>query len=417
MNIIIHRGTHQIGGSCIELATANTRIILDIGQELPPLDEDSYKKKPKLPKVDGLFKGDPPSVDAIFVSHGHGDHIGLIEDVNPEIPVYIGDMAARIYNTTAQFTGSKQLVNPCTYLVSGQEIKVGDFNVTPYLVDHSAFDAYALVIKAEGKSVVYTGDLRDHGRKKKATDVFRYSIPKNIDALLMEGTMINRLGQKTATEEQIEIQAQQFMLDKDRPVLVLQSAANIDRLVGMYKASRRIGRIFVMDIFTAHIVSQLGGSIPHPGKFKGIRVFYPSQLTQRMFKEADGEQLMKQFNRYWISRKELGDRSDYCMLIRATMLSDLYNIKGLQGAGFVYSMWNGYKKTARVQRILKYAEKMGMDVVNLHSSGHASIDALQRIANACSPQKLIPIHTEKPELFLEKFKNVYISKDNEICTL
>jgi len=84
-----------------------------IKRELPPLDEDSYKKKPKLPKVDGLFKGDPPSVDAIFVSHGHGDHIGLIEDVNPEIPVYIGDMAARIYNTTAQFTGSKQLVNPC----------------------------------------------------------------------------------------------------------------------------------------------------------------------------------------------------------------------------------------------------------------------------------------------------------------
>ena len=38
MNIIIHRGTHQIGGSAIEISTASTRIILDFGNELS-LDE------------------------------------------------------------------------------------------------------------------------------------------------------------------------------------------------------------------------------------------------------------------------------------------------------------------------------------------------------------------------------------------
>ncbi|MDK2801679.1 MAG: ribonuclease [Clostridiales bacterium] len=39
MNIIIHRGTHQIGGSCIELSTQNTRIIFDVGQELLSIDD------------------------------------------------------------------------------------------------------------------------------------------------------------------------------------------------------------------------------------------------------------------------------------------------------------------------------------------------------------------------------------------
>ena len=40
MNIIIHRGTHQIGGSAIEISTASTRIILDFGNEL-----DVYKRQ------------------------------------------------------------------------------------------------------------------------------------------------------------------------------------------------------------------------------------------------------------------------------------------------------------------------------------------------------------------------------------
>ena len=38
MNITVHRGTHQIGGSAIEISTASTRIMLDFGNELS-LDE------------------------------------------------------------------------------------------------------------------------------------------------------------------------------------------------------------------------------------------------------------------------------------------------------------------------------------------------------------------------------------------
>lgn len=37
MKLTIHRGTHEIGGSCIELEAKNTRIVLDIG--MPLVDE------------------------------------------------------------------------------------------------------------------------------------------------------------------------------------------------------------------------------------------------------------------------------------------------------------------------------------------------------------------------------------------
>ena len=34
MDIIIHRGTHQIGGCATEYRTKNTRILIDFGAEL-----------------------------------------------------------------------------------------------------------------------------------------------------------------------------------------------------------------------------------------------------------------------------------------------------------------------------------------------------------------------------------------------
>jgi ribonuclease J len=41
MQLIIHRGTHEIGGSCVEIKTSSTRIIIDIG--LPLVNERGEK--------------------------------------------------------------------------------------------------------------------------------------------------------------------------------------------------------------------------------------------------------------------------------------------------------------------------------------------------------------------------------------
>lgn len=416
MNIIVHRGSHQIGGSCIELTSKNSRIILDIGEELPNLG-DSGPKAAVLPEVEGLFKNQARKIDGVLISHGHGDHIGLLQDILPEIPLYIGEKALKIYDMTSQFTGKKTISNPTFYFESGKKILIGDFAVTPYLVDHSGFDAYAFLIENEGQYIVYTGDIRYHGRKKNATRYFVDSIPKNIDLLLVEGTMMSRITEKTLDEEEIEKKAYDFMKAYTAPIFVLQSSTNIDRLVGMYRAAKRSGRIFVMDIFTAHIVAQLNDSIPRPGKYNDVRVFYPYHLTKRMFKAPEGERLMKEFSSYRISREELSKKTDYCMIIRDTMLSDLEHIENLQGAGFIYSMWNGYKKQKRMNEILEYARVKNMNIIDLHTSGHASAESLQTIIQNTEAKKIVPVHTENPDLFVEKFKNVQIVKDGELISV
>ena len=57
MQITTHRGTHEIGGNCVEIATDNSRIILDVGMSLfksvgEPYDTGIVKRRPKQELLD-----------------------------------------------------------------------------------------------------------------------------------------------------------------------------------------------------------------------------------------------------------------------------------------------------------------------------------------------------------------------------
>jgi ribonuclease J len=71
---------------------------------------------------------------------------------------------------------------------SGAALQIGPFTVTPFLIDHSAFDAYMVLIEVHGKRVLYSGDFRTHGRKSALTRRLMAAPPKNVGVLLMEGT-------------------------------------------------------------------------------------------------------------------------------------------------------------------------------------------------------------------------------------
>lgn len=86
MNLIIHRGTKQIGGCVTEITSGDTRIFIDLGSELP--GEDGVIPKERL-SIDGLTKGEP-RCDGVFFTHIHGDHIGQIGRILPGIPIYMG---------------------------------------------------------------------------------------------------------------------------------------------------------------------------------------------------------------------------------------------------------------------------------------------------------------------------------------
>lgn len=78
----IHRGVHQIGGSCVELSYDGARILLDLGKPLDAEDMDPSL----LPSVSGLKDGSDTSLKGVVISHGHVDHWGLMPLVHSDIP-------------------------------------------------------------------------------------------------------------------------------------------------------------------------------------------------------------------------------------------------------------------------------------------------------------------------------------------
>ena len=155
--LTVHRGTRQIGGSCIEIEhPQGDRIILDAGR---PLDAPEGATG-LLPA--SLDRGRPATV---LISHPHQDHWGLINELPASWPIWTGSKSAKLIAVTGDITRHPITRTFETWNSRTGPFAVGPFTVTPILTDHSAFDAYMLLIEGAGKRILYTGDFRRHGRK------------------------------------------------------------------------------------------------------------------------------------------------------------------------------------------------------------------------------------------------------------
>ena len=138
MRVCIHRGSKEIGGSCVEVISGGKRLLIDLGLPLDAKDND----KKYLPDISGL-DGSDDSLLAIIISHPHLDHFGLLAHVSSSIPVIMGVNARRILEQVAPFLrGNWPVPSSGLDLKSEMPIKLGPFKITPFLIDHSGFERY-----------------------------------------------------------------------------------------------------------------------------------------------------------------------------------------------------------------------------------------------------------------------------------
>ena len=133
MKIKIHRGTHQIGGTAIEISTVSTRIMLDFGNELN-LDK---KYIPIKLDIDGVTKG-IPNCDGILISHYHIDHLGQLTSTLPKIPLYVGELSKEIALIGADYQDRElylRLLGANTFR-GGEAFSIGDIRIRPLVIDH-----------------------------------------------------------------------------------------------------------------------------------------------------------------------------------------------------------------------------------------------------------------------------------------
>lgn len=406
MKVKVIKGTNQIGGCITEIKSKEAKIIIDFGADLP--DEDIISDKEELPEIEGLTYG-KSTYDAVFITHSHTDHIGLIDKINKDIPIYVEEKSKRIYELTNAFSNKKTNDIKTYPFEFNKSIQIKDINIMPYRADHSAYNSAMFLITSLGKRILHMGDFRTSGRTFKS---FKRTLSKigKVDCLITEGTCFRREESKNIPEWCLEIDATKIFQNYHQ-VFILQSSTNIDRLVSFYKASTRNGKNFIEDLFTATIAIPLNLTIPKPGEFSNVSVWIPKiyNLKSREFKEKYIKPMEQYQNSYVF-------HNDYTMIVKTSMLDDIKMLKEkrhITKACLVYSMWEGYKKKKAMQDFLREIENLGIEIITMHSSGHADIETMKWLEETLKPDVVIPIHTTNKEKSRELFKNSQILEDNE----
>jgi ribonuclease J len=400
----------ELGGTCVEIESQGKRIVLDVGLPLDVPDPESFPLHP----IKG-FDARDPGLLGVVISHPHQDHYGLAHRLPKETPFLIGKAAEAILASADVFSPTGLRLETALHLEDRRPITLGPFTITPYLVDHSAYDAYAVLIEADGARLFYTGDLRAHGRKGKLFEKLLRVPPEHIDVLLMEGTSLGRIDAVSGCPTEAELEDQFVRLFKQTPgmPLVCCSGQNIDRIVTIFRACKKAGRQFIIDMYTAHVLRATGNEhLPQAG-WGEIKVFLPKSQKWQIMRKKEF-QLADSYKASRIYPEQLpNEASRSVMLFRPSMMRDIEEAGCLSGSRLIYSVWTGYLKNEKNKQLLDWLRQHGIPLDECHTSGHAAVRDLVKLRNTFSNAVLVPIHTDQPGRFGEVFGNVQRHDDGE----
>ena len=429
MQITIHRGAKEVGGTCVELTSGDSRIVVDIGMPLFGVDRNALntheiqkastqelREQGILPSVEGLFEPGA-RIDGILISHAHMDHTGLLDRSRSEIPVYASSGTSKMMLAGKLFARQVGLDRDRHQPVKPETpITVGNFRITGFPVDHSTFGCLAFLIEADGKSILYTGDLRLHGRKPGMTRSLLEAVSsRSIDLLLMEGTHFGFADGKTVNEYELEDEITQHVADSPGLVLASFSPQHVDRLVCFIRAAIKTGRTFVVDAYTAFVLHLIGNEtdVPIPGESDLLRVFYPKFFQDKVARS----QLKFIADRFQSCRIELDEiaatKSKCLMVFRASMLESDFSGELPDDTTCLYSRWSGYLKSDDWSATKSALKSCNGRLLEVHTSGHMLSTDIPKFVKAVAAKSVVPIHTFEPAEFSRHFDNVLTVDDGQ----
>lgn len=387
MKVIIHRGTHQIGGVATEIKTASTRIVIDMGDELSM--DTAFQPKPL--NISGVTDKSN-KCDAILFTHNHGDHVGQIKSIRSDVPLYMGGFAKNVLLATIRDAekGTIDRIQMANTFVPGEKIIIGDISVTPFSIDHSACDSYMFLVEADGKRILHTGDFRLHGFRGKAIPKILDKLVGKVDALIIEGTTLSRSNFSPMTERELQDKIRNY-LKKYKYVFVYSSSTNLERICALSKAVPK-GKYFVCD---EHQFKLLEMMEEHWGHYSPLyRNIKKTRYGENLLPKLQEKGFLMMVRDNWRFRKIVPqfDRSQSIML---------------------YSMWDGYR-TNPESTIPEFLNLAGT-WETLHTSGHASSDDIKIVVEKTDPSCVIPIHSERPDLMQTLFpdRNIILPADGQ----
>lgn len=414
MKITVHRGSNQIGGCVTEYESNGWRLFVDYGEQLPG---SSTSDKPF--EVEGLIKGDL-SKSALLITHYHGDHIGKIAELSPKLPIFMGaiskEIALELYSHLGHISENHRRIAKRLETVNtfnaGEPFTFGDFRITPIVIDHSAFDAYAFSIESKDTlKAFHTGDFRTHGfRSSKLPKVIEKYVGR-VDYVVCEATNVNRPDATQKSEHELQKEFEKAFTESKYNVVYV-SSTNIDRLFGLYHAAVKAHRPFYVDAYQKKIMDIVAGQDNIWGKSR-LYNYVEGKEPKELHRDSEGFKINDKF-------KQFLEKQGYVLIARANDRFDsLLSEMPSAGRMTFFSMWKGYLDSSKAAYNPELAKSVGNEYEYLHTSGHCNMESIDKLLDMLNPKAIIPIHTDNPRRFAEIFSDkwpVILLDDGESFT-
>jgi ribonuclease J len=303
-----------------------------------------------------------------------------------------------------------------------EDIGKCSFNLRCFPVDHSIPGACAWGIETSSGWVVYSGDLRLHGKRAKLTEAFMKEAARlRPRALILEGTNVNKA---TNIAEQ-EVYKNAFKaIDSARDLVIADfPARDVDRLLTFLQVARDTKRklaILPKDAYLLKTMRLLQPEIPDIGEESAIVLYQettasksPAQWLKKTYEEYSGKVVLA---------KDVGsNQGDFILCFSFWDLNELPSIQPRPGSLYVFSSSEPHNEEQQMdfRRLHHWLDRFqlrafGLPVERngaweipeeekgLHASGHACGPDLLRVAREIRPEMLIPVHCEKPEFYVDK---------------
>jgi len=426
MRIGLFDGVREIGGNKIVIEENGTGILLDFGKKFSVNNVyfndyligrswkgvNDYVDTEEFPPFKKFYKAIPLAaknvldinIKAVFFSHAHLDHIGLIGFINDSINKYMSSYSKEVL----YFFIEKGIIkNISNIKIIDKPVKVGPFTVHPIPVDHDIPGAMAFQIDTSKGAIFYTGDIYFHGRfSKKSWSFVEQAKNTHPYILITEGTRFGWGFVTSLTEKQIKKQVIAVLEQCNGILFANPYEPHIDRIQTFFEIATEKKRKFVVTLPYAFILKRYSNI---GNEFAKNILYFPNTFVykpQRKLKNWENEFKNKFVDAEYISKNQ----KNVIMLLDFMSTPELIDIKPEKGALYIHS---GGEPLASIDAdntkiLLNWLKMFSIPYFRIHSPGHASQPDLLHMAREINPKILLPIHTQIPERFEIVSNNVKI---------
>jgi ribonuclease J len=378
-------GLGEIGKNTMAIEYNKEYLLIDAGLMFP--EEEMLGIDLVIPDYSFLIE-QKNKIRGILLTHGHEDHIGALPYMLRQInaPLYGSRLTLGLAQCKLKEYGLDKSTQFCS-VSSGDQVKIGPFQVEFIHVNHSIAGTMALAIHTPVGTIVHTADFKiDHSPiNGEPLDFRKFTELGNngVLVLLSDSTNVENEGY-TPSERVLTAKFEELFYQAEGRILVATFASNIHRIQQVIDAAAAHGRKVALSgrsmINVASIAIELGYlKVPD-----GILIdlddigHYPPNKLAIVTTGSQGEPMSS------LTRIATSDHRKISISPNDTVIISASAIPGNE---------------KMVARIINHLFKLGAHVVyettnSIHVSGHARQEELKLMLNMVKPKFFIPVHGE-----------------------